>query len=81
MTKTIGNEELAYLFDDTNFSAKKGGNKKSKNYQELERLYKLDNIFVPEKGQVVTAKYTGKTAGQYIFSVDGCKDDIRIEDR
>ena len=81
MTKTIGNEELAYLFEDANFSAKKGGNKKSKTYQELERLYNLDNIFVPEKGQVVSAKYTGKTAGQYIFSVDGCKDDIRIEDR
>ena len=81
MTQTIGNEELAYLFDDDNFSAKKGRNNKSKEHQELERLYNLDMVFVPEKGQVISAEYTGKVADQYIFSVKGYKDDIRIDDK
>lgn len=80
MTKTIGNEELAYLFDEDNFSPKKGV-KNSKTYQEMVKMYDLDNIFVPEKGQVVSAKLTNKTANQYVFTVGGCKDDIRIEDR
>lgn len=81
MTETIKNEELAYLFDDDNFSAKKGRNKNSKEHQELERLYNLDMIFTPEKGQVITAEYIGKLSNQYIFSAKGYKDDIRIDDK
>ena len=76
MTKTIGNEELAYLFEETN-STTKGGKKN----QDLEKMYKLDDVFVPVEGQVVSAKFTGKTADQYVFSITGCKDDIRIDNR
>jgi len=80
MTQTIGNEELAYLFDEDNLKTKKT-DKKSKSSLDLEKLYRLDHVFVPERGQVVTATYAGKIADQYIFSVIGCKDNIRIDDK
>jgi ribosomal protein S1 len=79
MTQTIGNEELAYLFDDDKFTAK--GRNKSKEHRELEKLYNLDVLFVPERGQVISAEYTGKSSDQYIFSVKGYKDDIRIDNK
>lgn len=79
MTKTIGNEELAYLFEESKFDPKKGERKDQKMYQEMLKLYNLENIFIPKTGQVVSAKYAGYISGQYVFTVDGCKDDIRID--
>lgn len=79
MNKTIiGNEELSYLFTDSNFKTKKG---KKTIDQELVKLYGLDEISVPQDGEVVSAKFNGKLYGQYIFSVRGYKDDIRIDDK
>jgi hypothetical protein len=82
MTNTVyGDETLLDLFEDDSFSARKKRNKDSKNYQELLKLYKLDEISVPKENTVVTAKYIGKSANQYVFSVGGFKDDIRVEDK
>ncbi len=83
MTKTtIGNEELAYLFDeDDSFSAKSKNKKKSKAYRDLEKLYNLNDVSVPKTGEVVSAKFVGLSSEQFIFSVGGYKDDIRIDDK
>ncbi len=78
---TIGNEELMDVFDEVNFSRKGTRNRNSKEYQEMVKFYKLDEISIPEEGQVVSAKYVGKSAGQFIFSVPGYKDDVRIDDK
>lgn len=78
---TIGNEDLMDVFEEVKFSKKGTRNTNTKEYQEMLKLYKLDEIAIPEKGQVVSAKYVGKSAGQFIFSVPGYKDDVRIEDR
>jgi ribosomal protein S1 len=79
--QTIGNEDLADIFNDVEFSAKGGRNKNSKEYQEMLKLYNLDEVCIPENGQVVSAKYVGKSADQYVFGVRGYKDDIRIDDK
>lgn len=78
---TIGNEDLMDIFDEVKFSKRGTRNKNTKEYQEMLKLYKLDEIAIPEEGQVVSAKYIGKSAGQFVFSVPGYKDDVRVEDR
>ena len=79
--QTIGNEDLADIFNDVEFSAKGGRNKNTKEYQEMLKLYNLDEVCIPENGQVVSAKYVGKSADQYVFGVRGYKDDIRVDDK
>jgi len=78
---TIGNEELIDIFSEVEFSRKGSRNKNSKEYQEMLKLYRLEEIAIPEEGQVISAKYVGKSAGQFIFSVPGYKDDVRVDDR
>jgi ribosomal protein S1 len=79
--QTIGNEDLADVFNDVEFSAKGSRNKNSKEYQEMLKLYNLGEICIPSNGQVVSGQYIGMSAGQYIFGLKGCKDDIRIDDK
>lgn len=81
-TTIIGNEALAYVFDEVNFSSKnKKNNKRSNSFNEIEKMYNLDKIAIPTKGQIVLAKYIGMTSRQYVFSVSGYKDEIRIDNR
>ncbi len=79
--KTIGNEDLMDVFENTQFNSKGTRNKNTKEYQEMLKLYNLDQIAIPEEGQVVSAKYVGKSAGQFVFSVSGYKDDVRVDDK
>jgi len=85
MNSKIGNEELAYLFEDDSFSTKKGRKlgsaKDTPEYRELEKLYGRFEIQVPEKGVVASATYVGGKSGQHLFEVAGYKDYIRVEDR
>lgn len=76
-----GNQELSYVFDDVKFNSKDNKNKKSKEYQKLVALYNMDDIFIPKKGEVVSAKYIGKSSDQFIFGGKGYKDDIRVDDK
>jgi len=69
------------VFENTEFTSKGTRNKNTKEYQEMLKFYKLDDIAIPEAGQVISAKYTGKAAGQFVFSVKGYKDDVRIDDK
>lgn len=83
MIKNLIETEIFDIFDDVQFSNKKGikHNKNSKEYLEMLKLYKLDEVNVPEEGQVVSGKYIGNSSDQFIFSVPGYKDDIRIDNR
>lgn len=84
MQTTIGNEELAYLFDD----ASKPGTKKymaarrlTKEYIEMSKLYDKVDIQVPERGSVVNAKYIGSNDDNFVFEVPGYKDYVRVDNR
>jgi hypothetical protein len=79
--KTIENEDLMDVFDKTLFDSKGTRNRNTKEYQEMLKLYNLDQISIPEEGKVVSAKYVGVSAGQFVFSVVGYKDDVRVDDK
>lgn len=78
MTETIiGNPDLDYLFEDNSFKS----GKKTKEQEAQAKLYDSIALSIPQKGQIVEARYKGKTSNQLIFSVDGYKDDIRVDDK
>lgn len=74
------NPELDYLFEDESLN-------KTKEYQELEKLYEqsLKNVsnfgVIPNKGDVIRAEYLGISSDQHVFYVNGLKDDIRVENK
>ena len=73
--QTIGNPELAFLFEEESFL------KKSSEFMEMSKLFEACEVRIPKKGNVVPAKYMGKVSDQHLFSVIGFKDNVRIEDR
>lgn len=77
----IGNADLADIFEDDNFSLKNNKTKNTKEYKDLLKLYEMEEISSPERGQVVNAMYIGNSSGQFIFSVKGFKDDVRVDDK
>jgi ribosomal protein S1 len=85
MNRTIGNEELAYLFEDTSFITRNGkkvkNEKKSPEYLALEKLYGDFDVQVPEKGVVTSSTYVGKKGDQYLFEASGYKDYVRVDDK
>lgn len=78
MTETkSANPELDYLFEE-------GSNKfKTEEYQELYKLCEksMGKVVIPTAGAVVSAEYLGLSAEQYVFHVNGFKDDIRIDNK
>lgn len=81
MNKTIGNEALADIFDDVKFSPRNKKKQQTKEFQQMLKMYKLDNVYSPELGQVISAKYIGKSEDQFIFNINGFKDDVRVDDK
>ena len=81
-TVEIGNEELAYLFEENGNSFK---NKKNKTelgqVSDLSSLYDSIEIKVPVAGTVVSSKYIGNNAEFHLFEVKGYKDYIRIDNK
>ncbi len=77
MTNQIGNEELAYLFEDNTFSPK-NKNKRKVN-KTLSDLYDTVEISIPKDGTVVPAIFVGRTSDQFLFEVTGYKDFIRVD--
>lgn len=53
----------------------------SKEYQSLMELYNSYPMIVPKAGQIINGIYQGLISEQYVFSVYGLKDDIRIDER
>jgi ribosomal protein S1 len=68
------NEDFELLYDDS-FKVKQ----KSKEHQELAAIYEATLVPMPEAGQVVSAEFQGKQGEHYVLSVNGFKDDIRID--
>ena len=77
MIETIGNPELAFLFEEEGFKKRNRTQKEI----ELSKLYESTFVQMPESGQIVSAKFSAETSSQFIFSVPGYKDDIRIDNR
>ena len=75
MEQTMGNPELAFLFEE------ESNLKKSSSFIEMSKLYDAYEPKSAEEGEVVSSTYRGKMGDQHLFSVVGFKDDIRIEDK
>lgn len=72
----VGNPNFELLFEEKSY--KKGKNMIDK---DLDILYKSIKLETPQVGNVVKSKYQGVMANQFVFSVDGFKDDVRVEDK
>ena len=70
----MGNPDFDLLFTNDTID-----NKNTKEYQELSALYESTIVEMPKAGQVVNGEYQGISSEQYVFSVDGFKDDVRID--
>jgi ribosomal protein S1 len=77
MIATIGNPELEFLFEEDSFKTRK----KTQKEIELSKIYESTFVDIPEDGQVVSAEFTGETSSNFIFTVPGYKDDIRVDNR
>lgn len=74
LNPNLGNPDFDSLFGETSY--KKGKNMSDKNLDVLFSQIKLET---PEVGNVVRTTFIGVMADQFVFSVDGFKDDVRIE--
>jgi small subunit ribosomal protein S1 len=72
----VGNPDFELLFEERIY--KKGRNMSDK---DLDTLYNSIKLEIPQVGNVVRSNYQGVMANQFVFSVDGFKDDVRIEDK
>jgi len=72
----VGNPDFELLFEEKSY--KKGRNMSDK---DLDVLYNSIKLEIPQVGNVVRSNYRGIMANQFVFSVDGFKDDVRIEDK
>ena len=74
---TIGNEDFDLMYEEDSFKSKK--RKMTKEWQEMAALYEATLANMPKSGQVVCAEFQGRRNDVYVFSVNGFKDDIRID--
>jgi ribosomal protein S1 len=72
----LGNPDFDTLYADNSY---KRGQKLEDKY--LDSLYDSLKIEIPTTGTVVRSTYLGIMSNQYVFSVVGFKDDVRIEDK
>jgi ribosomal protein S1 len=72
----VGNPNFELLFEDDSYS--RGSNQSDK---YLDSLYDSIKIEIPKAGDVVKGKFIGVMSEQYVFSVTGFKDDVRIEQK
>ena len=55
--------------------------KNSKEYKMMMELYDSYPMLVPKTGQIISSVYQGIKSEQHVFSAQGLKDDIRVENR
>jgi len=72
----VGNPDFELLFEEKSY--RKGKNMSDK---DLDSLYNSIKLEIPQVGNVVRSNYRGIMANQFVFSVDGFKDDVRVEDK
>lgn len=72
----LGNPDFDLLYADDTY---RRGQKLQDKY--LDSLYDSIQIETPSAGSVVRSTYLGMMSNQYVFSVVGYKDDVRIENK
>lgn len=72
----VGNPDFELLYEERSY--KKGRNMIDK---DLDALYNSIKLDIPQVGNVVKSRYQGTMANQFVFNVDGFKDDVRVEDK
>ncbi len=75
-----GNPELAYVFDEEISSGKKGIGSKNVS-EEILSEYEAFDYRIPKKGDVVNATFHDKSDSEYLLSVSGFKDFIRVDNK
>jgi ribosomal protein S1 len=68
-------EDFDLIYSEESFKKRK----KTKDYMKLLELYDSSKVSTVNKGDIVNAVYEGLYSDYYIFSVDGLKDNIRID--
>lgn len=81
MIETIGNTELAFVFDEQVFSKKRTKKFETEEEKNLLKLYEQYDVSVPSVGQVVSARYEGSSGDSFIFNYNGYKDYIRVDNK
>jgi ribosomal protein S1 len=76
-TTTIGDPEFEFLFEEDSFKTKKRTQKEI----ELSKIYGETFMEMPTEGKVVTAEFSSETDNQFIFTVRGYKDDVRVDNK
>tara|TARA_Y100000389_G_scaffold139909_1_gene137709 strand:+ start:2126 stop:3217 length:1092 start_codon:yes stop_codon:yes gene_type:complete len=75
-----GNPELAHVFEEDNMLGKRGiGNKNVS--EEVLAEYEAFDYRIPKKGDVVNATFHNKSDSEYLLSVGGFKDFIRVDNK
>jgi len=70
----VGNPDFELLFEEKSY--RKGKNMSDK---DLDALYSSIKLEIPQVGNVVRSSYRGIMANQFVFSVDGFKDDVELK--
>jgi ribosomal protein S1 len=79
-TNEIGDPSLAYLFDEDNFT-NANGIKLQKVSDEIMSAYESFEYRIPKRGDVVTATLNSQTEEEFLLSVRGFKDFIRVDNK
>ena len=75
-----GNPELAHVFDEDNTLGRKGIGSKNVS-EEVLADYEAFDYRIPKKGDVVNATFHNKSDSEYLLSVGGFKDFIRVDNK
>lgn len=75
-----GNPELAHVFDEDNTLVRKGIGSKNVS-EEVLADYEAFDYRIPKKGDVVNATFHNKSDSEYLLSVGGFKDFIRVDNK
>ena len=71
----MGNPDFDLLYSNDSLEDKMN----SEEYKRLSDLYEATIMKMPKPGEVVNGEYQGISSEQYVFSVDGFKDDVRVD--
>lgn len=75
-----GDPELAHVFDEGNLSTKKGIGMKNVS-AEILADYEAFDYRIPKNGDIVTAQFNSNNDTEYLLSVSGFKDFIRVDNK
>jgi ribosomal protein S1 len=77
MNKMNNLDNFDLMYQEPSFKRRK----KDNNYKELYDMYNSYSVKNVSEGETVSATYQGLISNYHIFTIDGLKDDIRVENK